>query len=442
MKTKKQTIICLLLVLCLNLSVIYIAQPVNATEDDSAQQWALNLQIQNGTLYKPFDQIELRANVTYGGISQPDVLVTFNIQGSHSSSLNITRIIKTDTNGIAALLFRAPLENQTIGIWNATVTIQTDNGALQQHLSFTTQWGMEITAINLLDSQGQQQTTFHPGDIVTAQISVNNKGEAQPANITLNLLDSTDQSLNISRLQNQQIGQNATQLQATIQIPQNATAGTATIDVAIFSGVFDGEDIPAAEGKSATLTIQASPGLTPTPTAPPSSTPTPTPGPFEMSLSLFSWLLLATGFFTFTTLTMFLRRRQTGTKLGPSIPGLPPTMPPTAASTFIGSNPPPTGGLASFSSLPSIESTAIQEYGAQAINTQLSKVLASAKRIEELRAALKAEKETLTSELGDLNRTVEEQEKTVQNYFETVRQQIQKSQATIIDNQNQDQPNN
>jgi hypothetical protein len=254
-------------------------------------------------------------------MSQPDVLVTFQIQGPSNSGVNITRAIKTDSEGLAVLSFRIPTEGlngtTVIGTWKATAAIPTNNGTLTQNLSFTTQQDLEIASITLLDAQGNPQTSFQQGETVAVKLSIDNTGEAQTANITLNLQDSSGANLNQTRKENAQINANSTELQASIQIPINAAPGSATIVAGIFSGSYEGVDIPAAESKTASLTIVAAetePTPTPTPTETPTASPTATPPPVENTVSLFMWLLALTGFSTFTLLSLFLRRKPS--KLG------------------------------------------------------------------------------------------------------------------------------
>ncbi len=134
------------------------------------------------------------------------------------------------------------------------------------------------------------------------QLTINNQGQPQTANISLNMQDSTGKIINQTQIQNNQINTsstNSTQVQTTLQIPDNTTVGEATINAAITSGSYQNMDLPIAENKTAYFTIATN-------TAP---TPTPTPSPFENSLSFFPWLLIIVGAFTFTILVVFLRRK-------------------------------------------------------------------------------------------------------------------------------------
>src|SRR5208283_4569585 len=150
-----------LLILLLSIAIIQTIQVTHCQNENtpSNNQWALNFQIQTGqnattNAFTPFYQIQLSANVTYRNATQPDILVTFKVQGPSNSpnQINITRIETTNANGETECALRLPAEGQNtdslIGSWQATATIQTSNGTLQKTLTFTTQWNLEITSIN------------------------------------------------------------------------------------------------------------------------------------------------------------------------------------------------------------------------------------------------------------------------------------------------------
>ena len=174
-QTSASKIMCLMLILLVSLLVIQAFQPINA-QNSASNQWALTLQTQKvgdnttSSTFSPFDQIQLTANVTYGNASQPDVLVYFAVQ-SPSNSTALARTETTNSQGQAQFSFRLPIAGQNesaiTGTWQTTASIQTTNGTIQQTCNFTTQWEMQITSLNLLDQQGQNQTSFTPGSTVT-----------------------------------------------------------------------------------------------------------------------------------------------------------------------------------------------------------------------------------------------------------------------------------
>ena len=292
-------------------------------------QWAINLQIQkNGqaaSTFSPFDLIQVSANITYGGASASDILVTFNIQNpSTTNSVNVTRIVATNASGIALFSMRLPMETPSANSsWQALAIIKTPDGPLQKSLSFNVKWLMQISSIVLSDSQGQSQTTFKPNDVVDAALTIDNAGQAQDTNITFEMQDSAGQLINQTTIQNQNIQTNSTMLNANIQVPGNATAGSAALTVEVFSGTYDDVGIPVAEYQTASFIIAAANATEPAVTATPSPTvsPTSTPTPFENTISLFAWILLVTGLFTFTVLFVFLKRKPSNLEV--SMPKLP-----------------------------------------------------------------------------------------------------------------------
>jgi len=400
-------------------------------QSTQSNQWSLgfystNAQNVPSKSFSPFDQIQLVANVTYGDASQPGILVAFKVHGPTDAvdQTNITRIVSTDNDGEAGFEFRLPIENQNndtvVGTWQATATIQTTNGTLQRTLSFTTQWGMEIASITLQDAKGQNQTSFPAGSTVTVKLAINNNAQAQATNVSLNMQNSSGNIINQTQIQNVQIGtSNPTQMQANIEIPSNATAGQASITAALFSGSFEDINIPEAQNKTASFTVTSTTKPTPTPTL------TPKPAPFQNTISLFSWLLVATALFTFTSLTLFLRRKPyPPSDQAPKFPTVP------VASTTV---------LAEATQLAIPGGSAMellaQQDGLQPLATQLSTMSTAAQRIEALQTALRMERQQLAKDIADLTKRVDEQEKAIMKYFETMRQEMKRL-GTYISDQN------
>ncbi len=465
-RTTQKQLAQIILVILLSLTVIQTIQVTRAQNSTSNNQWALGFQILNNqnvtnNVFTPFDEIQLFANVTYGNATQPDILITFKVQGPSNSSdpINITRIATTNANGIAACSFHLPVSGQNqdsvIGTWQASATIQTTNGTLQQaihkNLTFTTQWNLEITSLNIQSSQDQNQTIFYPSNTAKVLLSINNKGPAKAANISLTLQDSAGRTINQTQILNTQISANSTgptQIQGLIQIPNNAITGEATINAAIYSGSFQDINLPDGENKTAYFTIAANTAPTPTPNLPPNS--------IENSVSLFSWVLIATGLFTFTLLFVFLKRKP-ALKINTQIPicttSTPsPTMTtstqPQQLTTSQASPIAPTPKIAQERTInatlttqmpniyetlgiPTPEPSSPQEQK-QTVIDHLTKISSINQRVQDLETKLKIEREQLNKEITDLNKTLEEQEKAVKNYFDSIRQEI----AKINPNQN------
>jgi hypothetical protein len=409
-KTSKKLMRAMLIVL-ISVSITPIIQIVHS-QSNSNNQWALNfwsLNEQNVacSTFAPFDQIQLVANVTYGNASVPDSLVTFKAQDP-TNTIKATNIEPTNNAGEATFLFRLPIEDPNngsiVGTWQATATIQTSNGPLQESLTFSVQWSMEIASITLENSQGQNQTSFSPGNTVTVKLAINNNAQAEATNITLNMQDTSGKNINNAQIQNTQIGtSNPTQEQDNLQIPKNATTGQATITATLLSGNFEGVNIPASESKTASFTVTQ-------------AKPTPKPQPFENTISLFSWLLVATAFFTFTSLTIFMRRKP----YSPTTPSVELPITQTVSAPVLIDQTQPV-----VSSNPTAE-LLTQQIGLQPLATQLSSLTEIAKRIEALQSALKIERERLSQEIVKLEETVNEQEKEVKKYFDSIREEMRR----------------
>jgi uncharacterized protein YukE len=445
-------------IIALSLIVIQSIQ-ITKAQNQATDQWALSFSVENAqnvtsTSFTPFDQIRLSSTVTYGNASVPDLLVTFKVQGPTGSAnpMNITSIAKTNAAGVADSTFRLPAEaensNSVVGTWQATATIRTSNSTIQKTLSFTTQWNLEITSISIENQQGSNQTIFYPGNTVTVGLAISNADSAQQANITLNMQDASGNIVNQTQIQNTQIsnGSSPAKVQTTLEIPASAIAGEASITAAIFSGTYQNIDVPAGENQTAYFTIVA-----------PAATPTPTPKIVLNSVSLFSWLLIAVGLFTFTSLLVFLRRKSSPKTsqtpiFAPSTPS-----PETATPALILSTAPqetiqqpapqaaaPTPKIAPEKVMEATvmseinlnetkESALSQAPAAQATLAQLDRISSTAKRVQAIKATLESVREQLAQDLTELNKLVDERERALKNYFDTVREEMEKAKTHLTD---------
>ena len=478
--TKKTAYIFALVVLSLmTIQSIQITKAQNTTNN----QWALSFSVENTqnvtcTTFAPFDQVRLSSTVTYGNASVPDLLVTFKVQGPLGSAnpTNITAIAETNAAGIADSTFRLPTEAENagsvVGTWQATATIRTSNSTLQKSLSFTSQWNLEITSVSIENQLGHNQTIFYQGNTVTVGLSVDNAGDPQQANITLNMCDASGKVVNQTQIENTQIDGNSTptQLQTTLEIPADAVGGEASITAAIYSGTYQNTGVPAGENQTAYFTIVGSGGTGPSP----SPTPTKTPNILQNSVSLFSWLLVATGLFTFTALYMFLRRKPTEiaipmpsippTTLNPNLPNQPfnqattaqenPQPPPSTSVPIAGTaqertmqatvetqtvafptlqmqNTEQTQKIeeAQEENIPTIEAvltpseelSLFKEPAPEPMKTKVGRIQNTAKRIQAIKAALELEKEQTAQDLAELNKSIDERETLLKKYVEVAR---------------------
>lgn len=406
------------------------------------------------TFFTPFDQIQIEAKVSYDNASQPDMMVYFNVTGpiGTTNPTVVNRIETTNSSGQASLVFRLPAiggnDSSLVGNWQASATLQTTDGVIQQEVNFTTQWNLQISSINLLDAAGQNQTTFTPGSRIIVEATVSNLGSAaQTANVSMNMEDALDQTLNSTKVQNNQIpNTNQTQIQSTLQVPSDAVAGTDTINVAVYEGTFNGTNIPAAADMAAYFTVASSNNSTSTPTpSPTNQSPTPLPTASQNTVTLFSWLLVTTGLFTFTALTMFLRRKPVQTS--PQMPNMPTiqTNPATDTKTKQQSSPTSTATTSpektmqakTVTQAPSIleswrSSTQLNARPqgklpievSEDVASKLSKISETGKKVQSIESALQVEKQQLQQEIDALNEILEQQESEVKNYFDAIRKAI------------------
>ena len=480
-RKKKSQLAYVSLILLLSLAIIQTIQITNAKDTTTNNQWTLNFWIANAqnvtsSTFTPFDQIQLYANVTYNNATVPDILVTFKVQGPTNSAnpINTTIIASTNAAGVANSSFRLPAEGQDtsslIGTWKATATIQADNDTIQQSLSFTTQWNLQITSISIQNLKGQNQTIFYPGNTVEVGLTINDVGQPQQANITLNMQDASGKIINQTQIENTQIEANSTsptQIQASLEIPHGSITGEASINAAVYSGTYQDINVPAGENQTAYFTIATN-------TAP-AATPTPTPNIVQNSVSLFSWLLIAVGLFTFTSLLVFLRRKPSqATSQTPIVEPSTPS-PETATPAFGQSTAPPqeiiqqptpqttaptpkiaqekvmeatviseinpsetTEAQSKFAatievSKPDLESAPAQAPATQAILAHVDRISSTTKRIQAIKATLKSVMEQLDQDLTELNKLMDERERALKNYFGTIREEVENAKTNLTD---------
>lgn len=446
-------------VITLSLIMIQTAQLTQAQSGTSIQPWALSMQIQNAQnittdTFSPYDQVLLSANVTYNNASQPNILVTFKVQGP-ASTTNITQTAVTNAQGIAASSFRLPTQAQSqdslTGTWQASATIHTTNATVQENTTFTTQWNTEITTINIFNSQNQNQTIFQPYQNLTTVLTIKSPSSLS-SNITIIIKDSTGNIIGQTRIAKTLENSAQTQVQYSLMIPNSTFNGEATVNAVVYSGTYQNIDIPVSGNKTAYFTIAGAGVPTPTPDL--------LPPPIENVVSLFSWVLVATGFFTFTLLYIFLKRKpmprintqipittqiMSTQPLTPS-PAQPTTKEPMVPSASITAKiaPAKTMKTTTIDQLPSIyetlglaraepkdDSEPSSQPLKQTIVDHLTRISSIGRRVQNLEAELKIEKEQLNSEVTDLNKILEEQERAVKNYFDSMRQEIAKLNANI-----------
>ena len=409
----------------------------------ASSNWQMNLTFQanNGTqvssspppIFAPFDLIQITSTITNQNQTDRFVLVSFEVEGPANSSypIQLIRTATTDQTGKANMTFRIPLDTDqrpVFGTWSVFADANSSQGVIQQNATFQVGWPITISSITLLNANGQNQTVFKQGDTVTAVLTLNCT-QPRATNVTLTALDSAGNQIAQTQLQNQILNKTTNNhVNCTFKISGNASPGQAIIEAATFSGTFQGVAIASSETKTTYFTIAA---VSPTP--PPKVT-------LENAVSLFSWLLVATGLFTFTSLLLLLRRKPPASKTTSNVPGVPPESPGPTVSTSSGSATamilePSETRLPQEAGPHGAKPSSIQELLESQILSQLNEIEAIATRIEALKAELKLERENLAKNLSEFNRTIQEQEKATNSYFDSIEAEIARLENLLADKQ-------
>jgi hypothetical protein len=321
------------------LLALFVVQTINLSHGQvSSNQWVMSFQTQkigqDGTnkVFASSDRIQLCANVTYGNVAQPNVLVSFKVQGpvTLSNSVNITRIGVTDADGVAKFSFQLPAvgqgQNSPLGTWQAFATAQTTKGTIQKSLSFTVELPLTISTIAFLDSGGNGQNVFSSGSNMTVDVTVSNSDpSAQTASLVVETADVSGKEINYTQIPEIFVDSGSVNhLQVTFKVPSNAAVGTATVNATVYAGDYQSRNREAGQTKTAYFAI-VSGALAGGAEINPEPKGTQASALLENSVSLFSWLLVATGFFTFFILFVFLKQRPMRATL--QKPTLSPTLP-------------------------------------------------------------------------------------------------------------------
>jgi len=412
--------------------------------------WSLNLNVQSNNsttinsnqqaTFSPFDLIQITANLTNGNLTAPNTPVVFNVKGPSTSSVptEITKTSVTNNASSANMTFRIPFdgnEKNVLGTWQVFANVKASNGTLQQKANFQVAWPIQLLSTSFCNFNNQNQTVFAPGDEAQVILTLNANQE-QTESIDLNVQDATGKIINQTQIQDVSFNAtNSNKISYGFKIPADATFGVATLNVRVFSGTYEGVEVPSVQNITAHFLIGTIAILSPTPNA------TPTPHPSTENIeSLFSWILIATGIFTFTALYMFLRRKpmpKTGTQMS-NIPSPTPsqtttaltqTMAPTTLTEKIATEKTLNETLPT--ELPSIfqtlepQSDSAQEQK-QLIIDYLTKISNNNERVQALETELKIEKEQLSKDVTGLTKILDEQEKAIRKYFDSIRQEILK----------------
>ena len=275
--------------------LIQTIQVTFAQSQNPTVNWSLKLQVSDvstnasGSVFAPFDQIQLTAKVTYNNASQPDILVSFQVNSPSQTTnpVNITRIETTNSTGQASILFRLPVDgenqNAVAGTW------QRIRHCTNQLWRYTANFGFHIAMADTDYFDGSaglsrpKRNSICAGDPVTVQLAINNTGLAQPANITIDMQDAAGNTINSTEILNSQI--DAT---SVLYAGANRSANSNrckqwanAITAAVYYGSYGDVDIPAAANQTVYLTVDTDSSNSTSPSPSPNNTATPTPNPTQ-----------------------------------------------------------------------------------------------------------------------------------------------------------------
>ncbi|MCW4005175.1 MAG: hypothetical protein NWF04_01045 [Candidatus Bathyarchaeota archaeon] len=424
-------------------TVFFTASTVHAANDD----WEMRLEVSKvGTAatgsagFVPFDQMQVTAKVTYDDVPCSNVLISFKVQGPANSDnpdnvVNITMVEETDAKGVAGFSWRVPLFNQdvnSVGSWQVTATAQTTEGSIKQELTFDVDFDVEISSITFLDVEEQERTEFIQGENVTAVMDLVNNGQPDTVTVTMSVQDASGNVTSVIEFEELVVNASSNRLQAFFMVPENAALGEATVKASVQSDKYR-DKTQVSENKTVHFTITSETFI-----------PSDTTEPAESTTTLFTWLLVSTGFFTFTTFYMFLKR-----KIMIFSPRNPSMSPPeidqgqfqSGYQTTATDNSQTVVPMDSISRADALNDLykgleLYREPTSQTIPGRLNRISNVASRIQTLKSVLKLEKEQLVMDLAELSRKVGEQESDLNN-IETIKLEIEKLSRMLKEEPNQ-----
>lgn len=217
---------------------------------------------QTSNVFAPFEEVQLTANVSYGDAPMAGAPVAFEVAGPLNSSnpMVLFRSAMTDKEGIAAILFRIPMHNQTerpvLGTWEIFSSTTVFGDKIQGNLTFEVKWPVEIKEISFLDSEGNKQTKLTREEI-TIQLTLNNTDlQSRDVNITVELRDASITDIGHVIFQNVRLDNNSEiQVEQGFLIPTEAAFGEATATCNVYSGSYNDTEVLIADTKTVTFSI-------------------------------------------------------------------------------------------------------------------------------------------------------------------------------------------
>ena len=233
--------------------------------------WSIDLSVQSAqaiyqehsnNVFAPFEEINIIAKVMYNMDPRPGIGVSFEIRGPLNSPNQIVffRSATTDEEGMATILFRIPMHNQTakpvLGTWAAFSSTAAFDSKLRGNLTFEVKWPVEIRKISLLDSEGNEQNKLAREDTRIQLILRNTNMQSRDVNITVDLRDAFKMDIGQVAFQNMRLDNNTnTQIEHDLLIPIETAFGEATATCNVHSGSYNDTAIPIAGSRTVTFLI-------------------------------------------------------------------------------------------------------------------------------------------------------------------------------------------
>jgi len=191
---------------------------------------------QSSDAFEPQELVILYALVTYNDFPVALKLVSFQANGPLNTLENITLTGSATTNdsGIAEFSFRIAWpstnpEAKVLGEWHAVATVSIADQTVVDTLTFQVTWILRITNITTLNSSFEPQNRFpRQGPIFFDVVVENIARVAKVATIAIDALDGLQHPIIHIQKENLLFQPGQTHLNASSQIPANATLGQAT----------------------------------------------------------------------------------------------------------------------------------------------------------------------------------------------------------------------
>jgi hypothetical protein len=183
--------------------------------------------------FEPYETCDLYALVTYNAYPVQSLLVSFEVNGPPNPLENITLSLTGLTNGtgVANTNFTIPWPNEnpetkTFGVW--TVVASAKNAS--DSLSFNVGWIVELASLSVVN-RDPPQGGFLGVNLTVRNISMTPKN----ATFAFVIIDSLNQIISTTIIQNPHVAVGETNYSSTIRIPRQAAVGIGRINVSVYS---------------------------------------------------------------------------------------------------------------------------------------------------------------------------------------------------------------